>query len=69
MYGSVARGEDREDSDLDILIDVLPDADLFDLGAMHTEMEALLSVAIDVKTLGELPEASRARVLREARDI
>lgn len=69
VYGSVARGEDHEESDLDILIDVLPDADLFDLGAMHTELEALLGVAIDVKTLGELPEASRARVLQEARDI
>ncbi|MDW7748262.1 nucleotidyltransferase family protein [Halomonas sp.] len=69
VYGSVARGEDVEGSDLDILIEVLPDADLFDLGAMHTELEALLGVAIDVKTLKELPEASRARVLREARGI
>jgi predicted nucleotidyltransferase len=69
VYGSVARGEDSKSSDLDILIDVLPDADLFDLGAMHTKLEAQLGVAVDVKTLNELPESSRARVLREAMDI
>ncbi|MBB3231934.1 nucleotidyltransferase family protein [Halomonas stenophila] len=69
VYGSVAHGEDEEGSDLDILIDVLPDADLFDLGAMHTELEDLLGVAVDVKTIHELPPSSRAEVLSEAIEL
>jgi predicted nucleotidyltransferase len=38
VFGSVLRGDDREDSDLDILIDPTPDTTLFDIGAIRHEL-------------------------------
>ena len=50
VFGSAARGHDREGSDLDILIDPLPDMPLFDLGAIQEELTDLLGVKVDVVT-------------------
>jgi len=66
VYGSVLRGEDREDSDLDILVDLRPEATLFDLGGLQEALEEALGVKVDVKTPGDLPEKVRERVLGEA---
>ena len=52
VFGSVARGEDRPDSDLDILVDALPGTTLFDLGGLLEELKALLGVEVDVVTSG-----------------
>jgi len=69
VFGSVVRGEDREGSDLDILVDALPGATLFDLGGLQIELEEALGVPIDLVTPGELPPAFRNRVLQEARPL
>ena len=69
VFGSVARGEDGEQSDLDILIDPVGAMSLFDLGAISNELAELLGVEIDVLTPNALPEKFRARVLAEARPI
>ncbi len=66
VFGSVARGEDREESDLDLLVDALPGATLFDLGGLQADLEERLGVRIDVKTPGDLPEKFRAEVLAGA---
>ena len=50
MFGSVVHGTDTESSDLDLLIDPLPGATLFDLGAIQIELEASLGVSVDVLT-------------------
>ena len=42
VFGSVARGEGREDRDLDLLVDALPGATLFDLGGLQMELEERL---------------------------
>jgi len=55
IFGSVLRGQDREDSDLDLLVDALPGTTLFDLGALRIELETLLGVPVDVSTPGDLP--------------
>mgnify|MGYP003460279671 FL=1 len=66
VFGSVARGEDRDGSDIDLLVDALPGATLFDLGALQVELEALLGMRVDLLTPGDLPGALRQRVLAEA---
>lgn len=66
IFGSVLRGEDREGSDLDVLVDPLPGTTLFDLGGLLLELEDILGVGIDLVTPGDLPETFRAQVLREA---
>jgi predicted nucleotidyltransferase len=66
VFGSVLSGTDTGDSDLDILVDALPGATLFDLGAIQAELEEILGVPVDVLTPGDLPAKFRAQVLREA---
>jgi predicted nucleotidyltransferase len=72
VFGSVLHGDDSDDSDdsdLDLLVDPLPGATLFDLGGFQLELEALLGVPVDLLTPGDLPEKFRARVLAEARPV
>jgi hypothetical protein len=61
VFGSVARGDDDENSDIDLLVDLDPHADLFDLAALDIELEGLLGHPVDVvpaRLLG--PHARRA---------
>ena len=69
VFGSQARGEARDDSDLDLLVDPSPETTLFDLGGLQAELEALLGVPVDVLTPGDLPARFRAQVLAEARPV
>ena len=66
VFGSALHGTDREGSDLDLLVDALPDATLFDLGGLQAEIEEMLGVSVDVLTPGDLPSKLRDRVLAEA---
>jgi len=52
IIGSVARGEDTEDSDIDFLVDALSDATLCDLGGLIEDLEELLGISVDVVTTG-----------------
>ena len=69
VFGSVLHGLDREGSDLDILVDTLPGATLFDLGGLTEELTELLGVPVDVRTPQELHERFRDKVLAEARPV
>jgi predicted nucleotidyltransferase len=64
VFGSTVRGSDTDESDLDLLVDALPQATLFDLGGLQEELEALLQVRVDLRTPGDLPETVRARARR-----
>jgi uncharacterized protein len=66
IFGSVVHGTDRDGSDLDLLVDALPGATLFDLGGLQDELETLLGVHVDVLTPDDLPLKFRATVLAEA---
>lgn len=48
LIGSVARGEDREGSDLDLVVTFNPGASLFDEIALRLDLEELLGVRVDV---------------------
>lgn len=69
VFGSVLYGTDRDGSDLDLLVDALPGATLFDLGGLQDELESLLGIHVDLLTPADLPPKFRAKVLAEARPI
>lgn len=69
VFGSVLHGSDMDGSDLDILVDALPGATLFDLGGLTEELTELLGVRVDVRTPQELPEKFRDKVVAEARPV
>lgn len=69
VFGSVMFGTDKEGSDLDLLVDALPGATLFDLGGLQEELEELLGVSVDLRTPQDLPLKLRRKVLKQARPI
>ncbi|MGB9030335.1 MAG: nucleotidyltransferase family protein [Acidobacteriaceae bacterium] len=66
FFGSVIHGEDREDSDLDLLVDPAPETSLLDLAKLQVELEAAVGMKVDVRTPKFLPESFRDKVLAEA---
>ncbi len=69
VFGSVLRGTDQDGSDLDLLVDALPGATLFDLGGLQDELESLLGIHVDLLTPTDLPPKFRAKVLAEAQPV
>ena len=69
VFGSVLHGTDQDGSDLDLLVDALPGATLFDLGGLQVELEEMLGVAVDLLTPGDLPPKFRDQVLAEAAPV
>lgn len=69
LFGSALHGNDREDSDLDLLVDPLPGVTLFDLGGLQVELEELLGVPVNLLTPGDLPPKFRDAVLSEAKPV
>jgi predicted nucleotidyltransferase len=57
-------GTDRDGSDIDLLVDALPGATLFDLGGLQDELESLLGLHVDLLTPGDLPPKFRAKCSR-----
>jgi predicted nucleotidyltransferase len=66
IFGSVARGDADEQSDLDVLVDMETGRSLFDLGGLLSELEDLLGRSVDVVTEKGLRDRIRQRVLQEA---
>lgn len=69
VFGSVLHGDDRDGSDLDLLVDALPGTTLFDLGGLQVELEELLGVPVDLLTPGDLPPKYRDQILAEASPV
>jgi uncharacterized protein len=57
LFGSVARGDDRPDSDVDVLLDLDRGRTLLDLVAIRREASELLGAPVDVQ-VGEIVERS-----------
>ena len=66
VFGSVARGEATENSDVDFLVRFEPDYTLWDHIGLMQDLAELLGRAVDVSTDDTLKERLRDRVLREA---
>jgi hypothetical protein len=66
VFGSAARGDADEHSDIDLLVEIDPGRSLLDMGGLLMELRELLGRDVDVVTVGGLKERIRDRVLREA---
>ncbi len=66
IFGSVARGDTHEDSDLDILVRLEPGRSLMDQGGLLMDLRDLLGVKVDVISEGTLQGRFGQHVLREA---
>ena len=66
VFGSVARGEADDTSDIDLLVELEPGRSLLDLGGLQYELERVLGHRVDVVTERGLKERVRLCVLKEA---
>jgi predicted nucleotidyltransferase len=66
VFGSVARGEADQESDIDFLVELETGRSLMDLGGLQMELESPLGRRVDVVTARGLKARIRERVLREA---
>ncbi len=69
VFGSVARGEARPDSDVDFLVRMEPGRSIFDLAALVAELEALLGRPVDVVPDDAIYWLLRRRILSEAQPL
>jgi uncharacterized protein len=65
-FGSLARGEARADSDIDLLVDLKPGRTLLDLAAFRREAQEILDLPVDVATADMLKDHIRDEVFSEA---
>ena len=71
MFGSVARGDAREDSDLDLLVDLQPDRGngLLRVAGLTEELSDLLGLKVDVAAATLLSERARSTASADATDV
>lgn len=66
IFGSVARGDADESSDLDLIVRFEPGRSLFDHGGLLMELQDLLGVKVDVISEGGMRPRFRRHVMKEA---
>ena len=66
VFGSVARGQDRPDSDVDLLVDIPEDTSLFAVLALEGTLERILKVKVDLAPVSSLKPQVRAEALADA---
>ena len=66
IFGSVARGEADDRSDVDFLVELEKGRSLFDLGGLLMDLQTLLGLPVDVVTEKGLKSRIRNRVMDEA---
>lgn len=69
IFGSVARGENRPDSDIDFLVNLEAGRSLLDLARLLRELNHLLGLPVDVVTEAGLRPRIKPQVLKEARPL
>jgi len=68
LFGSVARGDERPNSDIDLLVDFDQDSSLFDLMRMTRELEDVLGHPVDVVSAAGLKDRD-THILSESVDL
>ncbi|ATE62132.1 nucleotidyltransferase family protein [Thauera sinica] len=69
VFGSVARGEEGADSDIDLLVELPGDVSSFEVVRLNQELDDVLAHRVDLVVEDELHPALRVRVLAEARAL
>ena len=69
VFGSMARGDDDDSSDVDLLVDVPPGASGFALGALLMDAQDMHGCHVDVATEAALHPMMREQVLRKAHTL
>jgi predicted nucleotidyltransferase len=69
VYGSRVRGDNKDDSDLDVVVELPDKASLLDLVGLELELKDLLGIKVDVSTYNGLHPRLRDRILSEERRI
>lgn len=69
IFGSVARGDDRDGSDLDLLVDLAPGTDLFDMVRIKRELEEVLGAPVDLIPRVGLKERVRTAASTDLRPL
>jgi len=69
VFGSVARGDDTDSSDLDLLVTATANASAWLPAGLVADLETLLGRKVDVVTEGSLHRLLRRRILAEARPL
>ena len=66
IFGSFARGDESETSDIDVLVDFREGADLFDLVGLSLFLEEILKRPVDVVPADTIKSDIRSTILKEA---
>jgi len=69
IFGSLARGEARPDSDIDFLVKLEAGRSMLDLARLSRELQSLLGYNVDIVTEAGLRPRIRSEVLKEARQL
>jgi len=69
VFGSFVRGEQKEDSDIDLLIEFKGNKSLLDLAGLKIELEETLNRKVDVLTYNSLHPLLKDRILKEQKVI
>jgi hypothetical protein len=65
VFGSVARGEERPGSDVDLVVDLAPRTGLFEIGTLRRELTEILGAPVDVAPSDSLRPRVRAEIERD----
>jgi predicted nucleotidyltransferase len=69
VFGSAARGDDHDGSDLDLLVDPTDTTTLFDLAGLKLELEGLLGIGVDIATPRALRCGLTGRIADDLRPL
>ena len=69
LFGSMVRGDVSDNSDVDFLVELEQGRDLFDLGELLMDLQALLQRKVDVVTQNALHPSISSQILKEAQQL
>ncbi|MGZ8227453.1 MAG: nucleotidyltransferase family protein [Methylococcaceae bacterium] len=69
LFGSMARGDVSDNSDVDFLVELEQGRDLFDLGELLMDLQALLQRKVDLVTKNALHPSISSQILKEAQPL
>ncbi len=69
LFGSMVRGDVSDNSDVDFLVELEQGRDLFDLGELLMDLQALLQRKVDLVTQNALHPSISSQILKEAQPL